>query len=183
MMKANNLPTLNIPEDPPSFDIISKLSKGDPNETKINSSQEELEMEITQREQSETKSTSQDTIFIQGKRKYKVKREDTGLKIYTKETTGWPVKNEFTRKDLVDGLKGRKYKFTFSKNELSEEEIIKMIENKVMEITSQCFSIVENSIFAKIRTGLIEEPPPQTKIRNGCQMQTIHNNTQWNTSQ
>lgn len=95
-------------------------------------------MTITQRSKPNTTDTSQDTTFIQVKRKYKVQGEIIGLKIHTKESTGWPAKEEFTRKGLVAGLKGRDYKFTFTKYNLSEEKIIKMIENKVMGITSKC---------------------------------------------
>lgn len=70
IMKANNLPTLNIPEEPPSFEIISKLSEGGTNEKEMDTSQDEEEVEISQRSKPSSMDTTQDTIFIQGKRKY-----------------------------------------------------------------------------------------------------------------
>lgn len=85
--------------------------------------------------------------------------------IYTKQIVGWPKKEDFTRKDLI---KSKKYKYTYTKTDLKEEEIIEMIEEKTVDISAQCFNAVDNSTFNKITVRLIKDKsPPQAKIREG----------------
>lgn len=199
MFKANNHPPLVIPEDPPSLDIIIKMneeisrrsnivSQAQSMETETTESVEETRANKTQTEKANTTQTEkatrtntkkqaettdtevmQETILTQGKRKYAVNGEDIGLVLYTKQSEGWPPKDEFTRHVLLKGIAEKKYKFTFTKNTHSEEDILHMIENKTMDIPPPCFSRIDNSTFGKIRQGLMEErtPPPSKEQRRG----------------
>lgn len=129
----------------------------------------ETETEETETEETETEETEimQQSILTQGKKTYPVKGEDIGFMVYTKQSVGWPKKVEFTRLELVKGFKNKKYKYTYTKKDLTDNEIIKMIENRLLDIPARCFSIVDDSTFGKVRTGLMEEktPPPSKERR------------------
>lgn len=222
LMVAHNLPTLNIQEDPPSLEIITRLSAAEANLTPTNTQPESMDtterqpenqveareqvshkekaedkltptntqidnMDATERQSEiqaeaeevshdETENTQQieineimqETLPILGcKKKHTVRGEEIGLMIYTKQSAGWPQKEDFTRQVLLKGLKDRKFKYTYTKKELSDDDIMSMIANKMMDITAQCFSIIDDSTFGKIRVGLMEEktPPPSKERR------------------
>lgn len=105
-----------------------------------------------------------ETMMTQGKRKYQLKGEDIGLTLYTKQSEGWPTKEDFTRQVLVKGLQDKKCKYIYTNHKLSDYDVIRMIEKTIMDITAQCFAKVDNSTFSKIRSDLIEKKtPPPTK--------------------
>lgn len=81
-------------------------------------------------------------------------------------------KDEFTRQVLVNGIQSKNYKFTYTEKDLSEEEIIDLIEKKTVKITAKCFARVEAITFSKIRTGLIEEKTHHQR-RNREQEKTL----------
>lgn len=68
---------------------------------------------------------------------------------------------------LLKGIRDKKYKYTYTKEDVSEEDLMQLIENKKMDIPAQCFSRMNDSIFGKIRSGLTEEksPPPAKQQR------------------
>lgn len=108
-----------------------------------------------------------ETVTSHGRRRYQFKGEDIGFMVYTKQSAGWPKKVEFSRQVLLKGIKERKYKYTYTKKDMTDEEIMKMIENRVFDLSPYCFSIVDDSTFGKIRSGLTEEktPPPGKEAR------------------
>lgn len=116
---------------------------------------------------SETPEVLHETITTQGKRKYGMRGEDIGLMIYTKQAVGWPKKDDFSKQVLLQGIKDRKYKYTYTNKDLKDEDIINMIQNKILDVTKYCFAQVDNSTYSKIRSGLTEErtPPPSKEAR------------------
>lgn len=189
MRKMNNLPPIKTPDNPPSAAILNVMAKhtdmhitkgaeereSNTEQANIANAREEEEMDeiIETRsniaQQLETTEILQETMSMQGKRRYMTRGEEIGLMIYTKQSEGFPKKEEFTRQVLVAGLQNRKYKYTYANENLTEEEVIKMIENKSIEVTAHCFARVDASTFGKIRSGLIEEktPPPSKEQRRG----------------
>lgn len=163
-LKLNDLPEIKIPDDPPSEQIIGAFSNEE--KTSPPENQENQEMEVTntkeneaQREElskpaRETKTTKQK----KEKQTKATKGTDIGLKVYTPRTTGWP-KGELTTKALVKGIQDNKYKFTYLDNELEEEDIINMINHNSIDLTD-CFSVIEDSTYNKIRTGLTRQSTP-----------------------
>lgn len=205
LMRAHNLPTLEIQEDPPSLEIITRLSQvtgiNPPTgtETERMETTEHTEEEAVTNEahaqqdaqQPETSQITQEDLEVQEPRKtangyetlkydslkaqekdefeYEVKGEDIGLMIYTKNSTGWPKKEGFSREQLIKGIKNKKYKYTYTKKNLTDEEILQMIENRLIDLKGPCFTKIEDSSFSKIRNGIIEEltPPPSKEQRKG----------------
>lgn len=98
LMKANNLPTLVIPEDPPSLEIITQLSKEESSTSNIQG-----DMDTDTRNQKEDEeasgttlprvpeiSSTQKSTPSSGETKSKKKGEDAGIQIFTKQSSGWP---------------------------------------------------------------------------------------------
>lgn len=52
---------------------------------------------------------------MQGKKRYLTKEENIGVMVYTKQSEGFPRKEEFTRQVLVTELQNRKYKYSRTK--------------------------------------------------------------------
>lgn len=88
-----------------------------------------------------------------------MKGDEVGVKLYTKQSVGCPKNEELSRHDLLANIKKKKYKFTFTDNNLKDDDLLKMIENKAIEFPSRCFQIIDNSAFNKIRNGLMEQKP------------------------
>lgn len=73
-------------------------------------------------------------------------------------------KGGYTWEVLIKGLQDEK-KYTFTDNDLTDVDIMKMIENKSMNISEHCFSRADNSTFSKIRSGLIKKKKEQIRTR------------------
>ena len=179
--KANNLPTLIIPEDPPSELILGAMAKQ--SNTKFNTNEmettgagatattsrtEEERMEEDRGEatkQNQSASFLHDSQRVHERKDYPHTADELGLTIYTKQSVGWPAKFEFTRQTLVKGIHEKKYKYTYTNKEIQEDELMKMIQNRTIHIPASNMSKVDSSTFAKIRNGLMEEktPPPRQR--------------------
>lgn len=196
--KANNLPPIIIPEDPPSEAILNVMaqqtrtrtivadeeegrSEGAIGINTVNASQSQREPETEGEEEEETETEEhrtlhaeatggmQERVMKQRRRRYQCKAEDIGLTIYTKESEGWPRKEQFTRNVLIRGFESKKFKYTYTDKHTTEEEVIQKIDNRTMDISDRCFVLVDNSSFSKIRSGRVEEktPPPSKEQRRG----------------
>lgn len=75
------------------------------------------------------------------------------------------AKVEFTRQGMVKGIDTKKYKYTYTEKDLTDEKIIGLKERKTMEVKPQCFARVEASTFSKIRSGLIEKKKSKEQRR------------------
>ena len=119
-----------------------------------------------QKEESTTKPRTNSTSDSQGKTSHKkkctVSAETFGLSLISKESVGWPDEKEIDTEELVKGLRKKKYKLTYTDKDITEEDLIRWIEGKMLYIPETCLTIAEDSIFGKIREGLQEErsPPP-----------------------
>ena len=182
IMKAHGLPTLIIPEEPNSMDIITKLSAPmshsfppptPPTQTQPSHQESAMETSSLPTEtQGETKvkgkptsqarklSISDSHPNTSSKNKKVVKAEDIGLKLHSKESVGWPKDEKMNRKELLEGLKSKKYKYTYTCKELTEEELIRLIEEKKLDLPVDCMISTEDSRFSKIREGLQEDRSP-----------------------
>ncbi len=160
--KINNLPPLKIPDNPPSEAIRNVLSKqtssnttklpetGRNNEeiTNITNTREEKTEDMEEiagasantTQKSESARLMSEAITTQSKKHYPTNADDIGLVLYTKQSVGWPMKTEFSRKTLMQGIENKKYKFTYTKNTLTEEDIMKMIKNRTLDIPAHCFA-------------------------------------------
>lgn len=88
-----------------------------------------------------------------------IKSSDLGMNIYTPRSVWWP-KGSLTLKQITKNLREGKYKYKYTDKRIKEDEVINIMTNKVIEITKNCFVIIENSIFIKIRPGMIKEHIP-----------------------
>lgn len=162
-LKLNKLPEIEVPSDPPSQKIIGAISNDEKQSQPQNEENEATKTreDVAPKEKlNKTGKESKPTKQTQEKKTKVTKGSEIGLKVYTPKATGWP-KTELTKKALVKGITENKYKFTYLDEKLEEEDIISMINENTMDLTD-CFSIIEDSTFNKIRTGRTRQstPPP-----------------------
>lgn len=173
LFRANNLPEIIIPSEPDSDKIISAITRtGNTEHTREEDTR--LTMETEQVEEPRKTDTERKTSKTTQEKQHKItKGTDIGLKIYTPRTTGWP-KSELTKKALVKGIYENKYKFTYLEESVEDEDIINMINSNSIDMTD-CFSIIEDSTFNKIRTGRTRQrtPPPVPFKRATCRKNSL----------
>ncbi|MPC42883.1 hypothetical protein E2C01_036514 [Portunus trituberculatus] len=121
VFKLNNLPSINLPLNPPSKNILSLTAecKTNTNEDQVASEpDEELEEEIEVEEIEENEdslSTTQAREKIKPPQPTptpKIQGKNIGLKLITKRTAGWPDELEPT--ELKNSIKKGIYKFTYT---------------------------------------------------------------------
>lgn len=212
LMKAHNLPTLKIQEDPPSLEIITRLSEvvgvhapattqAESMETGTGHVEEEHPMNKTQEAQKtqqpensqgqrqQGQQTGQQQLqeqqpkqqqgqqqqqqlpkqgkenqekqakitSLKSKAKPNMKAQDIGLTIITSEGQGW--QKGLTNETLAEALRENKLKYTYTDNMFEDEEIIGLINNNLVELKG-CFTVMDNAIFKKQRSGLIKVHSP-----------------------
>ncbi len=161
MLKNNKLPPLVAPDNPPSREIMNIMANitipASANLGEVsagNTEQREQEKGATgatgeapateetptvgepQSHETNETSTMQESVLSQGKKRwYPVKGEDVGFMVYTKQSVGWPKKDVFSKEVLLEGIKSKKYKYTYAKKDLTDDEILKIIANRTMDIT------------------------------------------------
>lgn len=86
--------------------------------------------------------------------------QDIGLNIITSESQGW--KKGLTNVSQAEAIRENKVKFTYADNRFEEEEIIDLIENNLIQL-KDCFSIMDNTIFKKLRSGLTRLHSPSER--------------------
>ena len=84
--------------------------------------------------------------------------KDIGLKLFTTNDRGWPRTN-FTRVDLINGIYKKIYKWTFEDANYTDNHILKLITEGSIKL-NDCWYVVEDDIFRKIRPGITEERTP-----------------------
>ena len=171
----NNLPNVNLPDNPPSKKIISLAVAaqdiGNTNQAEKNTEEEEKEREegMKEAEEEEMKETEgeEEEVDVETVEKTaptnKISGRAIGLHIITKSSTGWPKKTLF-HKNIIEGIHTGKYKFIYTDSNFEEEQISKLLENNRIDLDS-VWTTEEDSIFRKIRNGLIPEKSPATKGR------------------
>lgn len=143
----NNLPSINLPDNPSSLKILNmaRLTEG------CEGTQEEegeVGMEVARDNRTDTtdegshdkgryETDSQVTgsrSKTQPRQKKKNSAKDVGLRIYTSKSEGWP-KVGFIKNRLLRGLKEKSYKITYT-DRTKEEEIIIMIDQNQIDVTN-----------------------------------------------
>ncbi len=87
----------------------------------------------------------------------KIDSKDIGLEFFTTKEKGWPA--NFSTEELVKGIQHNKYKFKYTCDKLSEEQVLRKTGRGEINL-SNCWYSVEDDEFRKIRSGLIQERSP-----------------------
>ena len=190
MFEANNLPPLKVPFVPKSELLITKLTDAMNSSTKTATqpkttrAQEEqaqaqaTQMEITLETQTESELETDTERKIQRKKckkqerrnkqksQTKTKGTEVGLKIITAKSKGWP-EVPLRKESLIKGIEDKTIKWTYTDPTFKEKEVEEKIVFGTVDLTD-CFQLIDDDLFRKIKTGLIEErsPPPRPdKVR------------------
>ncbi len=133
----------------------SRLRKKKRNDGTENTKQEQDKVSVQQE--------SEETTIHQRSRNAKINSKDIQLKIYTPVSVGWP--DQLSPRVLVTSLYENKFKYTH--HTIEDTELLSIIETNGITIDRSCWSIVDDSVFRKIRSGLIAEktPPPKDTSR------------------
>ena len=178
LYKINNLPKVNLPDNPPSAEILNKAQ--------ITSAKRQSNQEMSSKQEHEQKQDNiEETDEIQEQEETEVENEtmpeiekimgtDIGLEIITMKSVGWPTRT-FSREMLVAGLKKGTYKFRYTNKAYTEDQIFNFIKNDEVD-PRNCWKTAEDSLFKKIRAGLIEERSPPQDDR---QRSKKFSNKQW----
>lgn len=165
MFKASNLPTIKVPRDPPSARTIARLQQAEEVET-YEEAVEEMEEKEPAREEGEAgereQAASEEGKKHTGTKKKGIKESDVGLTVYTSEFTGWP-QGKINEKQILKGIKEKKYKYIYRDDNVNDTEVLVLIEGNAIDLTN-CFAIEEDSVFNRIRSGLLEEKTRHQRI-------------------
>lgn len=77
--------------------IVTEHSEERTTAVKTTQGEEEARVDITQQAETSGLAVMHETVLTQGRRKYQFRGEDMGLMIHTKQSVGWPKKDDFTR--------------------------------------------------------------------------------------
>ncbi len=147
VLKANNLPTIIIPDD----------------ENETNEGITQKQTSSTQNKaQTEPTNTSnlkqvQSTDSLPGEN---IEPEEIGLELYTSKEKGWPKNISIT--ELITGLQQKVYKGKYSDSKLTEDQVMRKIRRNEINLNKNCWSTVDNETFRKIRPGLNTDRSPIT---------------------
>ncbi len=166
VLRANNLPTIIIPDEDdetltenPEEQVASAMA--------INENEKEPETHPKTQTLKRTKSTESLSSKI-------IDAQDIGLELYTVKERGWP-KNMSTS-DLTAGIHSKKYKGRYRGSKYTEEQIMKKLtKNEINLNYKDCWNVVDNEAFRKIRPGINADrspinrdprpqPPPRSSI-------------------
>lgn len=180
MLTANNLPTLKVPEDPPSLDILTAINR----ETEHKETEKEIKGNKRAREEESESDQSNENINImeasvlseetavackpkttqkvnQSLSMERVKNKtnpqsglEIELMIAAKKSEGLP--KGLSRKNIIKCIEGKKLKYTYEKDCIEEEDLLKLREKNKIDLTD-CFTVIDDAIFDKIRSGLIRK--------------------------
>lgn len=166
MLKANNLPQINIPHDPPSKRILEMTIK----ESTENQSEEEAnieqEMETQRRQGRNDEDIEREETEDEMPDLEQIKGNTLGLEIITKKSEGWP-KDTITVRHITKWIEEGKYKWLYSEKAYKEEEIFNYLINSNINLEG-CWRVVEDQMFRKIGNGLFQDrtpPPARERLR------------------
>lgn len=159
-LKENKLPQIKIPKTPNSSKLLSLLA--DTEKLSLMETEELLTDTQTDQQQNVTTldthtqqvSTKQKT---QTNTKKQLDSDEIELKIITRESQGWP--KNITMGHLIKGIEDGTYKYTYNEPTMESHEVIGLIKKGDI-VLEDCFTILEDSVFRKIRTGQCNERSP-----------------------
>lgn len=159
-LKENKLPQIKIPKTPNSSKLLSlladteKLSLMETEELLTDTQTDQQQNVITLDTHTQQVSTKQKT---QTNTKKQLDSDEIELKIITRESQGWP--EDITMGHLIKGIEDGTYKFTYNEPTMESHEVIGLIKKGDI-VLKDCFTILEDSVFRKIRTGQCNERSP-----------------------
>lgn len=160
ILKANNLPNIIIPEEtsPDQVEDVQVREMAPPpiKERKVKGAEKEsVGRKDTEEKDIETEIGKLEQLI------YPLEAKNIGLQFFTSRDRGWPERN-FTVKDLIQGMRQNKFKWTYNESKFSEEKIMDMIIKEEIDLNN-CWNIVEKDNFRKIRSGLQQDRSPLSR--------------------
>ncbi len=149
VLKANSLPTIIIPDDSDKTtgSLYTEQSIG-----AISTDVESVESEIRATTPNLSRQSSSESM-----KEKKLDSTAIGLEFYTIREKGWP--KNCTTEDIVKGIQNNKFKFRYTDNKFSEEQILRKTRKGEIKL-SNCWFSVEADEYRKIRSGLYQERSP-----------------------
>ncbi len=148
VLKPNNLPTIIIPDDEKEINT-DNTHQQTANALAINVAKPQLKTPTLKRISS-IESLSGKTIDA----------VDIGLEIYTVKERGWP--KNMSNTDLTEGIEKKIYKGKYTETKYTEEQIMRKIRwNEINFNNPNCWIIVDNDTFRKIRLGVTADRSPR----------------------
>lgn len=180
MLTANRFPTLIVPEDPPSLEIITAINREHQRQRKESKDKKRAREEESDSDESDENVDIMEASVIEEEVEDAPKQKNTqkpkkstysegatrktdtltgleiGLMIAAKKSESGILPKEISRKNLIRGIEGKKLKYTYEEESIEEEELLKLIETNKIDLTD-CFTVIEDAIFDKVRSGLIRK--------------------------
>ncbi|MPC37987.1 hypothetical protein E2C01_031483 [Portunus trituberculatus] len=96
----------------------------------------------------------------------KISGTHLGMQIITKKSEGWP-KDTFSLNYLKTAIDKGRFKWRFNNTVYNEKEIYSHLKNNDIDLVN-CWCIMDDALFNKIRSGKTEErtPPPSKSTKN-----------------
>ena len=162
ILTLNNLPKIKIPSIPDSrkiFNSMPQQSESRASEAPEVKPRKEREGKHSNEQGKESKEVQIDRELEEMEQEIQPKdSKEIGLQIFTTDERGWPTEN-FTIDDLITGINHNIYKYTFTDNRFSEEQVMKLIKNSDMSLRS-CWNMIGKDVFRKIRNGFLKDRSP-----------------------
>ena len=159
----NNLPNIITPTDDDDVGSVQPLIGATNLQQPITGAmslqppQDETPTPTLEQSLSRQSSTSNLSKTAETTHSKKPKAIDLGLHFFTTTEKEWPPK--IPTGELLQGIKNKKYKWTYTNKKYEEEQILHKIEHGEISLT-HCFFTVRPDEFRKIRPGLIQERSP-----------------------
>ncbi len=135
VLKANNLPTIIIPDE------VEAVGATATDETEILLKTKQVTPKLPRQNSSVCKLDS----------------KDLGLQFYTTKDRGWP--KTLPNAELVTGIQNKKYKWKYTDEKYTEEQILKKIgRGEIILSSTSCWISVDIDEYRKIRCGLVRSP-------------------------
>lgn len=154
-LKANNLPTITVPDE------VSSTKQASQHQQQTDIGATGIQPAPTPRNDSISRTSSRNDLNISQESITPKKRtrdsKEFGLEFFTLNERGWP--EDFSTDKLLRGISNKIYKYQYRNDKYQEEQILKMVKRGEIEI-STCFFSVREDHFRKIRSGLIKERSP-----------------------
>lgn len=173
LLKANNLPSVVLPDNPPSQELINTSQKvpatQEPTITKPSTSKQNQQAEPEESTEEETSDESETDEGTQSHTETPalkpIKGEDIGLQIYAKQSEPFPKKG-LDLKKLTTGMLRGTYKWTYTFDKFREEDVLRHLNNNEISLRDSWVT-VEDQVFKNIRNGYKhQQTPPPSKGRN-----------------
>ena len=151
LLKANKLPQVIVPDNPPSLKILNMANS----ENKTNEEHVEEEIQEEQENQVVEEEVEEEMPELE-----KISGKEIGLQIITKQSEGWP-RETINITHVLNALERNHYKYIYTDQTYTDEKILRLLKNNEINM-EQCWKVMDDQTFRKVRNGLTKEhTPPQ----------------------